>query len=270
MGQKVNPHGARVGVILDWSTKWYAGKKDFSNNLIEDYNIRKAIPKLIADITRDSARDSRGANPSISRIDIQRAGTRLRICVYTARPGVVIGQGGKGVEALKKALEKMTGREVALDIMEIKNPDTDAQLVADNIAEQLEKRISFRRAMKQAISRSMKAGAKGIKTSCSGRLGGADIARSEGYHEGSIPLQTLRANIDYGFAEARTTYGRIGVKVWIYKGQILPVDGKKVLQGYTDLKNPFGGRNDRRRNDRGPRGERRGRQDRPERKEGGN
>ena len=255
MGQKVNPHGARVGVILDWSTKWYA---------------RKAIPEMIGENAKKSARDARGANPSISRIDIQRAGTKLHISIYTARPGVVIGQGGAGVEALKKALEKMTGRQVALDIMEIKNPDTDAQLVADSIAEQLEKRISFRRAMKQAISRSMKAGAKGIKTSCSGRLGGADIARSEGYHEGSIPLQTLRANIDYGFAEAKTTYGRIGVKVWIYKGQVLPKDGKKVLQGYTDLKNPFGGRNDRRRNDRGPRGERRGRQDRPERKEGGN
>ena len=270
MGQKVNPHGARVGVILDWSTKWYAGKKDFSNNLIEDYNLRKAIPKFIEENSKKGARDSRGTGASISRIDIQRAGAKLHISVYTARPGVVIGQGGQGVEALKKELEKMTGRQVALDIMEIKNPDTDAQLVADSIAEQLEKRISFRRAMKQAISRSMKAGAKGIKTTCSGRLGGADIARSEGYHEGSIPLQTLRANIDYGFAEARTTYGRIGVKVWIYKGQVLPVDGKKVLQGYTDLKSPFGGRNDRRRNDRGPRGERRGRQDRPERKEGGN
>ena len=266
MGQKVNPHGARVGVILDWSTKWYAGKKDFSNNLIEDYNIRKAIPELIDKNVRKGGRDNRGTGASISRIDIQRAGTKLHISIYTARPGVVIGQGGAGVEALKKELEKMTGRQVALDIME-----TDAQLVADSIAEQLEKRISFRRAMKQAISRSMKAGAKGIKTTCSGRLGGADIARSEGYHEGSIPLQTLRANIDYGFAEAKTTYGRIGVKVWIYKGQVLPVDGKQVLQGYTDLKNPFGGRNDRRRNDRGPRGDRRPRNnDRPERKEGGN
>ena len=181
MGQKVNPHGARVGVILDWSTKWYAGKKDFSNNLIEDYNIRKLVPQLIEDFGKQRVgggakekRDFRGANPSISRIDIHRAGTKLHISIYTARPGVVIGQGGAGVEALKKALEKMTGRQVALDIMEIKNPDTDAQLVADSIAEQLEKRISFRRAMKQAISRFMKAGAKGIKTSCSGRLGGAD------------------------------------------------------------------------------------------------
>ena len=276
MGQKVNPHGARVGVILDWSTKWYAGKKDFSNNLIEDYNIRKLVPQLIEDFGKQRVtsakerRDFRGANPSISRIDVQRAGTKLHVTVYTAKPGIVIGQGGQGVEFLKAGLEKYTGRQVALDIMEIKNPDTDAQLVADSIAEQLEKRISFRRAMKQAISRSMKAGAKGIKTTCSGRLGGADIARSEGYHEGSIPLQTLRANIDYGFAEARTTYGRIGVKVWIYKGQVLPVQGKKVLTGYTDLKSPFAGRGDRRRNDRGPRGERRDRNDRPERKEGGN
>ena len=257
MGQKINPHGARVGVILDWSTKWYAGKKDFSNNLIEDYNLRKMLKEKLY-------------SSGISTIDIQRTGTKLHVSIYTAKPGIVIGQGGKDVEALKKEIEKFTGRQVALDIMEIKNPDTDAQLVAENIAQQLEKRISFRRAMKQSIARSMKAGAKGIKTTVSGRLGGADIARSEGYHEGSIPLQTLRANIDYGFAEAKTTYGRIGVKVWIYKGQVLPKDGKKVLQGYTDLKNPFGGRNDRRRNDRGPRGERRGRQDRPERKEGGN
>ena len=260
MGQKVNPHGARVGVILDWSTKWYAGKKDFSNNLIEDYNLRKLLKEKLN-------------TAGISRIDIQRTGTKLHVSVYTAKPGIVIGKGGAGVEALKKELEQFTGRQVALDIMEIKNPDTDAQLVAENIAQQLEKRISFRRAMKQSISRSMKAGAKGIKTTVSGRLGGADIARSEGYHEGSIPLQTLRANIDYGFCEAKTTYGRIGVKVWIYKGQVLPQNGKKVLQGYTDIKSPFAGRGDRRRgdrNDRGPRGERRERGERTERKEGGN
>ena len=278
MGQKVNPHGARVGVILDWSTKWYAGKKDFSNNLIEDYKIRKMIPEMIEKIARNNVNEKRSSrdrssNPGISRIDIQRAGTKLHIIIYTAKPGVVIGMRGAGVEALKKQLETYTGRQVALDIMEIKNPDTDAQLVAENIAEQLEKRISFRRAMKQSIARAMKAGAKGIKTSCSGRLGGADIARSEGYHEGSIPLQTLRANIDYGVAEAKTTYGRIGVKVWIYKGQVLPINGKKVLVGYTDLKSPFAGRGDRRRGDRGDRGargERRERNnDRPERKEGG-
>ena len=278
MGQKVNPHGARVGVILDWSTKWYAGKKDFSNNLIEDYKIRKMIPEMIEKIARNNVNEKRSSrdrssNPGISRIDIQRAGTKLHIIIYTAKPGVVIGMRGAGVEALKKQLETYTGRQVALDIMEIKNPDTDAQLVAENIAEQLEKRISFRRAMKQSIARAMKAGAKGIKTSCSGRLGGADIARSEGYHEGSIPLQTLRANIDYGVAEAKTTYGRIGVKVWVYKGQVLPINGKKVLVGYTDLKSPFAGRGDRRRGDRGDRGargERRERNnDRPERKEGG-
>ena len=312
MGQKVNPHGARVGVILDWNTKWYAGKKDFSNNLIEDYNIRKLIPLLIARIAEESKskgkaaaaankgiprdlvsliertgtaaaksegndRDARrrevGVGAGVSRIDIQRAGTKLHIVVYTSKPGVVIGPGGHSVELLKACLEKYTGRQVSLDIMEIKNANTDAQLVAESIAEQLEKRISFRRAMKQALQRAMEHGAKGIKTSCSGRLGGADIARSEGYHEGSIPLQTLRANIDYGIAEAKTTYGRIGVKVWIYKGQVLPINGKKVLVGYTDMRDPrpFGGRNDRRGGGRGQRGERRDRNnnDRPERKEGG-
>ena len=280
MGQKVNPHGARVGVILDWSTKWYAGKKDFSNNLIEDYKIRKMIPEMIENIVRTNGGAARGgnprersSNPGISRIDIQRAGTKLHIIVYTAKPGVVIGQRGANVEPLKKQLEAMTGRQVALDIIEIKNPETDAQLVAETIAERLEKRTSFRRAMKNSIQMAMKNGAKGIKTTCSGRLGGADIARSEGYHEGSIPLQTLRANIDYGFAEAKTTYGRIGVKVWIYKGQVLPINGKKILVGYTDMKRPAGARNerrDRRGGDR-PRGERRDRNnDRPQRKEGGN
>ena len=212
MGQKVNPHGARVGVILDWSTKWYAGKKDFSNNLIEDYN---------------------------SRIDIQRTGSKVHVSVYTAKPGIVIGKGGAGVEALKKEIEAFLGKSANLDIIEIKHPDTDAQLVAENIAAQLEKRVSFRRAMKQCLGRAMKGGAKGIKTAVSGRLGGADIARSEGYHEGSIPLQTLRANIDYGFAEAKTTYGRIGVKVWIYKGQVL----KKGLVKNEELPGP---RNERR------------------------
>ena len=225
MGQKVNPHGARVGVILDWSTKWYAGKKDFSNNLVEDYNLRKMLKKKL---------DSAG----ISHIDIQRTANKLHVSIYTAKPGVVIGKAGAGVEALKKELEGCTGKQVALDIIEIKNPDTDAQLVAENIAQQLEKRISFRRAMKQSISRAMKAGAKGIKTSCGGRLGGADIARSEGYHEGSIPLQTLRANIDYGFCEAKTTYGRIGIKVWIYKGQVINKDNKLI--GSTDLPLPRG------------------------------
>ncbi len=225
MGQKVNPHGARVGVILDWSTKWYAGKNDFSNNLVEDYNLRKMLKGK-----------KELENAGISRIDIQRTASKVVVTVYTAKPGVVIGKAGAGVEALKKEIEAFTGKQVNLDIIEIKNPDTDAQLVAENIAQQLEKRASFRRAMKQTIGRAMKAGAKGIKTSVSGRLGGADIARSEGYHEGSIPLQTLRANIDYGTAEAKTTYGRIGIKVWIYKGQVLNKD--KKLVGNVDLPAP--------------------------------
>ena len=215
MGQKVNPHGARVGVILDWSTKWYAGKKDFSNNLIEDYKLRKMLKEKLN-------------IAGVSHIDIERAGTKLTVSVFTAKPGIVIGRGGAGVETLKKQIEAFTGKSVNLNILEIKSPETNAQLVAENIAQQLEKRVSFRRAMKQSIGRAMKAGAKGIKTSVAGRLGGADIARTEGYHEGSIPLQTLRANIDYGFAEAKTTYGRIGVKVWIYKGQILPRAKKAV------------------------------------------
>ena len=215
MGQKVNPHGARVGVILDWSTKWYAGKKDFSNNLIEDYKLREMLKAKLG-------------IAGVSHIDIERAGTKLTVSVFTAKPGIVIGKGGAGVETLKKLVEAFTGKSVNLNILEIKSPETNAQLVAENIAQQLEKRVSFRRAMKQSIGRAMKAGAKGIKTSVAGRLGGADIARTEGYHEGSIPLQTLRANIDYGFAEAKTTYGRIGVKVWIYKGQILPRAKKAV------------------------------------------
>ena len=209
MGQKVNPHGARVGVILDWSTKWYAGKKDFSNNLIEDYKLRKMLKEKL---------DASG----VSSIDIERSASKVSVTIHTAKPGIVIGRGGAGFEALKKEIEAFTGKAVSLNIMEIKLPDADAQLVAENIAQQLEKRVSFRRAMKQTIGRAMKTpGVKGIKTKVSGRLGGADIARSEGYHEGSIPLQTLRADIDYGFAEAKTTYGRIGVKVWIYKGQVL-------------------------------------------------
>ena len=215
MGQKVNPHGARVGVILDWSTKWYAGKKDFSNNLYDDYKLRVWLKEKL---------NSAG----ISHIDVERSGDRIGVNVFTAKPGIIIGKGGAGVEALKKEVQDFVGKEnVNLNILEIKNPECDAQLVAENIAQQLEKRVSFRRAMKQALGRTIKAGAKGIKTTVSGRLGGADIARSEGYHEGSIPLQTLRANIDYGFAEAKTSYGRIGCKVWIYKGQVLQ-RGKKL------------------------------------------
>ena len=209
MGQKVNPHGARVGVIFDWSTRWFAEKKDFANFLAEDYKIRETLKQ-------------RYFATGVSRIDIERSAARMTINLFTGKPGMIIGRGGKGIEELKAFVEKMVGRPVTINVIEIKNPDTDAQLVAENIAQQLEKRISFRRALKQSIQRTMRAGAKGMKAQVSGRLGGADIARSEHYHEGSIPLQTLRANIDYGFAEAKTTYGRLGVKVWIYKGHVLP------------------------------------------------
>ena len=217
MGQKVNPHGARVGVIMDWSGRWYAEKKDFANYLESDYRLRKMLKEK-----HNAA--------GISRIDIERSAGKVGVTLFTAKPGVVIGKGGAGVDALKKEIEAFVGCPCSLNIMEIKNPEVDAQLVAENIAQQLERRISFRRAMKQSIQRAMKGGAKGIKTSVAGRLGGADIARKEGYHEGSIPLQTLRANIDYGFAEAKTTYGRLGVKVWIYKGQILPKSKKTPVR----------------------------------------
>ena len=208
MGQKVNPHGLRVGLIKDWDSRWYA-EDNFSDMLVEDYNIRKFLKKKL---------ESAG----ISKIEIERASERVKVTVYSAKPGVVIGKGGAEIENTKKQLQKMTDKKVVLEIKEIKRPDRDAQLVAENIAQQLEGRVSFRRAMKSAMGRTMKTGALGIKASCSGRLGGADIARSETYSEGTIPLQTLRADIDYGFAEADTTYGKVGVKVWIYKGEILP------------------------------------------------
>ena len=209
MGQKVNPHGARVGVIKDWSAKWYATKKDFSNNLVEDHALRKMLKeKLFA--------------AGISHIDIERASNKVTVNIYTAKPGIVIGRGGAGAEALKKEIEAFTGKAVSLNILEVKQPEADAQLVAEKVAQSLEKRVSFRRAMKSAMNRTMKTGALGVKASCAGRLGGADIARTETYSDGTIPLQTLRADIDYGFAEADTTYGKVGVKVWIYKGEILP------------------------------------------------
>ena len=208
MGQKVNPHGLRVGIIKDWSSKWYSGKRDFSNLLIEDKKIRKYVKNKFY-------------TSGVSKVEIERAANRVKVTVFTAKPGMVIGKGGAGVDDLKKELEVMTGKNVFINIIEIKVPELDAQLVAENIASQLEKRVSFRRAMKQAIQRTMRAGAKGIKTMVSGRLGGAEIARSERYSEGTLPLQTLRADIEYGFAEADTTYGKIGVKVWIYKGEIL-------------------------------------------------
>lgn len=215
MGQKVNPNGFRVGVIRDWNTRWYASKKDFSDYLIEDKKVRDYLKK-------------RYFAAGISKIEIERAAGKITVSIFTGRPGILIGKGGIGVETIKGEVSKLIGKPVNVNIMEVKNPDANAQLVAESIAAQLEKRISFRRAMKQAMGRAMKAGAKGIKLMCSGRLGGAEIARSEGYHEGSIPLQTMRADIEYGFTEAHTTYGRIGVKVWIYKGEVL---GKKKAQG---------------------------------------
>ncbi|SDL17964.1 30S ribosomal protein S3 [Natronincola ferrireducens] len=210
MGQKVSPHGLRVGIIKDWDAKWYANKKDFSDLLIEDHKIRKYVKeKLFVS--------------GISRVEIERAANnRVKINVYTAKPGMVIGKGGQGVEDLKKELEKLTKKNVAVNVIEVKTPETDAQLVAENIAFSLERRVSFRRAMKQAMQRAMRSGAKGIKVLTSGRLGGAEMARSEGYNQGNVPLHTLRADIDYGFAEAMTTYGKLGVKVWIYKGEVLP------------------------------------------------
>lgn len=219
MGQKVNPIGFRIGIIRDWDAKWFADKK-YAELLHEDLKVRKFIQKKLS-----------GA--AVSRIELERAAKRLRITIHTARPGMVIGRGGTEVDALRRALEKMTGRQVHINILEVKNSDMDALLVAENIAGQLLKRTAFRRAMKQSLFRSMRAGAKGIKIACSGRLGGAEMARNETYHEGSVPLQTLRADIDYGFAEAQTTYGLIGIKVWIYKGEILPDKQpvKPVAQG---------------------------------------
>ncbi len=213
MGQKVNPHGLRVGVIKDWDSKWYA-EGEFADYLVEDYNIRKFLKKKLFDA-------------GISKIEIERASDRVKVIVYTAKPGVVIGKGGEKIEVTKKELQKLTGKNVLVDIKEIKKADKDAQLVAENIALQLENRVSFRRAMKSCMGRTMKAGAMGIKTAVSGRLSGADMARTEFYSEGTIPLQTLRADIDYGFAEADTTYGKLGVKVWIYKGEVLPTKGNK-------------------------------------------
>lgn len=209
MGQKVHPHGLRVGIINDWDSRWFADKKEFGDLLVEDHKVRKLVKKE----TELSG---------VSKIEIERASKKIKVTIFTAKPGMVIGKGGAGAEELRKKVEKLTGKAVIINIEEIKSVDTDAQLVAENIAGQLERRVSFRRAMKQSIQRSMKAGAKGIKTMVSGRVGGADMARSEGYSEGTIPLQTLRADIGYGFAEADTTYGKIGVKVWLYKGEVLP------------------------------------------------
>lgn len=216
MGQKVNPHGLRVGIIKDWDSKWYADTKndEFSNNLVEDYKIREFLKKELY-------------SASISKIEIERTADKVKVSLYTAKPGIVIGKGGAGIEAIKAKVQKLTTKKLLIDVKEIKKPDVDAQLVAENIAAQLENRISFRRAMKSCMGRAMKAGAQGIKASCSGRLGGADMARTEFYSEGTIPLQTLRADINYGFAEANTTYGKVGVKTWVYHGEVLPTKGNK-------------------------------------------
>ena len=214
MGQKVNPHGLRVGVIKEWDSRWYA-EKEFSDYLVEDFEIRKYLKKKLY-------------SAGVSKIEIERASDRIRVIIHTAKPGVIIGKGGAEIEVTKAELAKLTDKKVLIDIKEIKRPDKDAQLVAENIAQQLENRISFRRAMKSCMGRTMKSGALGIKAACAGRLGGADIARTEFYSEGTIPLQTLRADIDYGFAEADTTYGKVGVKVWIYKGEVLPTKGNQT------------------------------------------
>lgn len=227
MGQKVNPHGLRVGVIKDWDSKWYADKKNFADLLVEDNNIRKYVKKKLY-------------TAGISKIEIERAANRVKVSIHTAKPGMVIGRGGAGVEELRAEIEKLTNKSVVINVEEIKNQDLDAQIVAEAIAESLERRVAFRRAMKQAIQRTMRQGALGIKTSVSGRVGGADMARTEGYSEGTIPLQTLRADIDYGFAEADTTYGKLGVKVWLYKGEVLPElreDSRRKPRDNRDNKN---------------------------------
>lgn len=235
MGQKVNPNGMRVGVIREWDSKWFAGKKEFSQLIVEDHEIREIVKKDLFE-------------SGISDIEIERTLGRVKVTIHTGKPGMVIGKGGAGVDTLKAKLEKLTKKTVLINVEEIRNPDLDAQLVAERIAADLERRITFRRAMKQAIQRSMRMGAKGIKTSVAGRLGGADIARSEHYSEGTIPLQTLRADISYGVATARTTFGAIGVKVWIYKGEVLP--GMKKAEEPKPQRRDDRRRNDRRRNDR--------------------
>jgi len=246
MGQKVHPHGARVGVIKNWDSRWYTDKKKMADYIIDDRNLRTYLKSKLYEV-------------GISKIEIERRGEdkKIGIVIHAAKPGMIIGKGGAGIEALKAEIIAKFGYEaVNLDIMEVRNVDTDAKLIAESIASQLERRISFRRAMKQAIGRAMKNGAKGVKTLVSGRLGGAEIARSEGYHDGSIPLQTLRADIDYGFAEAKTTYGRIGCKVWIYKGEVMPKQFREIMRGEAK---PV--RNDERPRRRGPRPPRRQQQE---------
>lgn len=253
MGQKVNPHGLRVGVIKDWDSRWYARPDKVGDLIVEDYNIRKYLKKALY-------------SAGVPTIEIERDSAKVRIYIHCSRPGVVIGKGGAEIERLRLEVEKLIGKPVALSIVEVRTPDINAQLVAENIAQQLEKRIGFRRAMKNAIGRAMRMGARGIKVKCSGRLGGAEIARNEMYHEGTIPLQTLRADIDYGFAEAATTYGRIGVKVWIYKGEVLSQTLRSTPRT-MDLSKPAGDR--RRRDDRRGGDRRQGGYNRDNRGQGG-
>ncbi len=241
MGQKVNPHGFRVGVIDDWDSRWYARNDKVGDLIVEDYNIRKYLKKSLY-------------SAGVPKIEIERDSSKVRIFIHCARPGVVIGKGGAEIERLRMSVEKMIGKPVALSIVEVRTPDTDAQLVAENIAQQLEKRIGYRRAMKNSMGRAMRLGVKGIKVMCSGRLGGAEIARKECYHEGTIPLQTLRADIDYGFAEAATTYGRVGVKVWIYKGEVLSQTLRSTPRTMDLNRAQDRDRGDRRRNNNGNRG----------------
>lgn len=240
MGQKVNPHGLRVGVIKDWDSRWYANKADFGDTLVEDYNVRNFIKKSLY-------------AAGVPRIEIERFADKVRIHIHCAKPGIVIGRGGAEIEKLRVKLEAMMKKQVFINIIEVKQPDMDSQLVAEKIALDLENRVSFRRAMKQSIGRTMRLGAKGIKVKVSGRLAGAEIARSESYHEGTIPLQTIRADIDYGFAEADTTYGKLGVKVWIYKGEVLKGDAAKAAEKREKLER----KNDTRNNDRRRRDDRR-------------
>ena len=236
MGQKVNPHGLRVGVIKDWDSRWYARNEKVGDLVVEDYNLRKYLKKTLY-------------SAGIPKIEIERDNAKVRVYLHCARPGVVIGKGGEEINKIQAGLTAMVGKPVDLKIIEVRNADMDAQLVAENIAQQLEKRIGFRRAMKNAMGRAMRAGARGIKTCCSGRLGGAEIARTEHYHDGTIPLQTLRADIDYGFAEAATTYGRIGVKVWIYKGEVL-TQTLRTTPRTLDTSKPYQERRERPRRDR--------------------
>ena len=251
MGQKVNPHGLRVGVIKKWDSRWFVSDKEFGDTIVSDYNIRKFLKKQLQPA-------------GVPRIEIERGDKYIRIIIHCAKPGMVIGRGGAEMEKLKEQLKKLTDKEILVNVIEVRQPDLDAQLVAENICSQLERRISFRRAMKMAIGRTMKLGAKGIKIACSGRLGGAEIARTEHYHEGTIPLQTLRADIDYGFFEANTTYGKIGVKVWVYRGEVL-ADVKRE-RDYDRRDNRRGDRRDRR--DRDGQKRRDNRQDKPYNKEG--